>query len=158
MKKLMVVFLVVLFALIATVVSAGKADKSKSEEEKAGTSADASAVKTAAPAHLKIAFLPFEVEGARDGTKTMLPDLYKSIFETAGFDVTMGMPVEQIVQKLNIRSTGTPTAKELLDIGQELNVDYVLFAQHKFSTKRVWVTLLPRARSELTLNPMIVNV
>ena len=27
-----------------------------------------------------------------------------------------------------------------------------------FKTKRVWVTFLPRARSELTLNPMIVNV
>lgn len=107
---------------------------------------------------LKIAILPFEVTGAREATKEMLPELYKTLFETQGFDVTMGVPVEQAMQKLDIRTTGIPTSKELLRIGESLGVDYILFASHKFSTKRIWVILMPRARSELTLDPMIISV
>ena len=101
-------------------------------EERTGAMQDSSTsgVKASTPPRLKIAILPFVVEGAREGTKTVMPELYKSVFETAGFDVTMGVPVEQAEQKLNIRKEGVPTSKELLDIGQSLGVDYVLFASH----------------------------
>ncbi len=154
MKRLMSV--VSLALLLGLLVATGAV----LAEERTGAMQDSSTsgVKASTPPRLKIAILPFVVEGAREGTKTVMPELYKSVFETAGFDVTMGVPVEQAEQKLNIRKEGVPTSKELLDIGQSLGVDYVLFASHKFKTKRVWVTLLPRARSELTLNPMIVNV
>lgn len=145
MKKLVFSILItVLFLALTTAIAKGVGVKIDDE--------------TSPSSDLKIAILPFMVTGARDQTKAMLPELYKTVFETKGFDVTMGVPVERAMAKLNIAAGTKPTNKELLRLGENLGVDYVLFASHKFDTKRIWVNLLPRARSWLTLDPIIVDV
>lgn len=106
----------------------------------------------------KIVICPLVVEGGKGVAKEIMHGLYKELFEEQGFDVTMGVPVELAMQKHNIRTTGIPTDKELLTVGQELKVDYVLFAHHKVDTKRIWVNLLPRPRSRITIDPTIVDI
>lgn len=105
-----------------------------------------------------MAIAPLQIEGAKEGTKAMLPDLYKTLFETKGFDTMMGVPVEQAMSKLGIRSTGVPTDSQLLAIGESLGVDYILSASYKFNTKKVWIHLVPKSRTILTIESHIINV
>lgn len=108
----------------------------------------------------KIAICPLQITGGRGSAKKVMPEAYNDLFENEGFDVLMGVPVEEAMQKLDIRTTETamPTTKEMLKLGQRLGVDYVLAAAHKVDTKRIIVNLLPRARSRITIDPLIVDV
>lgn len=106
-----------------------------------------------------IAFVPLEITGGRGVAKEKLPEVYREVFTTEGFQVVMGQPVEAAMQKLNIRiGGGLPTNKELLQLGKELRVDYVLASTVKVETKKVWVMLVPQAKSTITIDTLIVNV
>ena len=110
------------------------------------------------PGHT-IVFVPLEISGGKGVAKEKLPEVYQSVFTTEGFQVVMGQPVEATMQKLNIRiGGGMPTNKELLDLGQNLKVDYVLAAVIAVKTKRVWVMLVPQAKSTVTIDTVIVDV
>ncbi len=105
-----------------------------------------------------IAILPLQITGAKDATRSMLPELYKGMFETQGFEVTMGVPVEQAMNKLGIATTRILDNKEQLLVGQSLGVDYILGAGYKFRTAKVWIGLGPKSRTILAIESKIVDV
>jgi hypothetical protein len=105
-----------------------------------------------------IAIFPCVCDGARKGTEEALPEVYQDIFSQKGFDVRMGVPVEQAMRLLDVRTEGVPTDKEMLSVGEKMGVDFVLFCEHKFHTKNVWNAFGPKARTKLELKPRIVSV
>lgn len=143
MYRVILVFLVLLVALS----SAWAATKSTSTSNTPNISG------------YTIAFVPLEITGGRGVAKEKLPEVYRDVFTNEGFQTVMGQPVEAAMQKLNIRiGGGLPTNKELLRLGKELRTDYVLAANIKVETKKVWVMLVPQAKSTITIDTIIVNV
>lgn len=152
------VFVFVLVVLLVWVIPIWAATNPKSQPEPAPQSQPEPQTTPTIQGY-KIAFVPFKIEGGRGVAKEELPKVYREVFEKEGFNVTMGQPVEQAMQSLNIRiGGGMPTHKEMLQIGQKLGVDYVLAADIKVETRRVWVMLLPKAKSTVTIDTVIVDV
>ncbi len=107
----------------------------------------------------KIAIIPLKVDGGRGEAKKKLPEIYRTVFEEEGFSVTMGRPVEDAMQQLGMRTEGRiPKQKEMLRIGKRLGVNYVLAADIKVKTKRVWIIVVPQAKSTVTIDTVIVGV
>jgi hypothetical protein len=114
------------------------------------------------PAHsngLKIAVVPPKVEGGRGVAKEKMPEIYHAVFQKEGFEVKINKPVEEAIRQLKLPTLeGIPTQKEMLRLGKHLGVNYVLAANIKVETKRVWVMGVLQAKSTITIDTIIVNV
>jgi len=148
MKRRVSLMSTVVLCVMLTGAAFGAASRTGSGHQQAGSGS----------AGFRIALIPLNVDGGRGTAKESLPGVYKQVFEEEGFDVTMGQPVEAAMSALGIRVGGMPTQQELLRIGKKLGVDYVLAADIKVDTKRVWVMLVPKAKSTVTIDTVIVNV
>jgi len=109
------------------------------------------------PFEKEVAIIILDVQGGTGLAKSELPNLYQEIFDKKGFTVVMGEPVEEAAKKLGIKLDNQIRADDLVRLGRELSVKNIIPVKTKVSTDRVWVNLLPRARSIVELNTMIIT-
>jgi len=109
------------------------------------------------PFEKEVAIVIFDAQSGTDLAKSELPKLYQETFEKKGFIVVMGEPVEKAAKKLAIKLDAETLPHDLVLLGRELGAKNVIPVQAKVSTKYVWVNLLPRARSMVAIETMILT-
>lgn len=116
-----------------------------------------------------VAVLPFPMKDGTDTAVKTAQDLIAAMVEKAKLDPVSKVrvlsaweelgnkPVREIV-KGDESYPDIPSPKQLLDLGQKLNVDYVITGRVKWHTKSVWVGTGPKTKADCTVDAVIVDV
>ena len=65
--------------------------------------------------------------------------------------------IKVLGQSFDETTVNMPRAEDLVAIGKQLGVDYVLFARTKWHVKSVWVTLGPKTKADATVDLWVIN-
>ena len=120
-----------------------------------------------APKPRTVALVPLSMIKGTDGAKKSTREYLESVLTKSGFEIVpqartvaawseMGCaPFDEEKAK---ELPAMATDKELLALGEKMDVDFVITGRATWHTRSIWVSLGPKTKSDCTVDLMIVDV
>lgn len=116
-----------------------------------------------------VAILPWVYEQGTIGAQNTAREYLQTILTKSLYfreDSFLIVPEERVIQVWTAdmglapasERTSVPEARELLKLGQKLEVDWVITGHARWHTRSVWIGLGPKTKSDCTVDMVIVDV
>jgi hypothetical protein len=118
----------------------------------------------------KVALLPWCLKDGTDTAMETARDVTHKLFEGVNYEVLPEVRTKTVWEddmgfpKLKLTANGSeaypdlPSPKELLALGQKMNVDIVCAGRARWHTKSIWVSMGPKTKADCTVDVLIVDV
>ena len=118
----------------------------------------------------QVAILPWTLKDGTDTAMKTARETVRMLFEKSNYEVVPEVRTKTIwEEELKLGSIkeivqgkdsypDLPSAKDLLALGKQMNVDIVCAGRASWHTKSVWVGLGPKTKADCTVDTMIIDV